>query len=125
MKPTVTIADDGNSWKIIEKEFKSRFPIRNAAFVDPVKGNQLTTVPSLDVDFKRFDPKMFPSFTPGAVQTNIFFLHIYIISVDDFEMFKNETRSKLKDWWNSVGAKKNQVQSIDLGLDCPLFAKRF
>ena len=109
MKPTVSVADDNNSWKLVENQLRSRFPLRNVTFVDPIKGNQLTLIPKLDLEFKKFDSKMFPSFTPGAVQTNVYFLHIYIILADDFEIFKNETRSRLKDWWNSVGTKKNQV----------------
>ena len=109
MKPTVTYQDDGNSWKLIENELKTRFPLKNVAFVDPLRGNQVVQVPRLDVEFLRFDLKIFPTFTPGAVQANKFFLHLYIISQDDLEMFKNETRGKLKDWWASVGTKKNQV----------------
>jgi trafficking protein particle complex subunit 10 len=50
---------------------------------------------------------MFPKFAPGAVQYNVIFLHIFVVSVEDLESYRSTTRKMMQDWMNVVANKKN------------------
>lgn len=73
--------EDGNVWPTFASELSSRIPMKNVDFLNPLL-NETHTIPSLDLEFRNFTPDMFPKFTPGAVQHNLYFVHIFIVSTD-------------------------------------------
>jgi trafficking protein particle complex subunit 10 len=104
-KPILTYTEEGSLWEGIKDEFLHRFPIRNLNLV--LRGEQ-QTIPSLDLEFRKYQPDMFPKFVPGALQYNSFFVHIFLLASEDVEAYKSSAKKMMQDWWNVVATKKNQ-----------------
>jgi hypothetical protein len=123
-RPIVTVAQDGNHWNTIQSEITSNFPLVNVNFTNPTRGSDSRCITSLDFEFKQYHPDMFPKFVPGALQYNSYFVHLFLLSSDDVDLYKNSTKKLMQEWWNVVANKKNQVDCINSGLDYSLYIGR-
>lgn len=85
--------------------------MKNVEFRNPLR-TESHTLPLLQVDLKKYSPEMFPKFAPGAVQYNVIFLHIFVVSVEDLDSYRNTTRKLIQDWMNVVANKKNNEWMI-------------
>ncbi|KAI8911655.1 hypothetical protein EDD86DRAFT_264201 [Gorgonomyces haynaldii] len=94
---------------MIEQEFIKRLPLRNLQWQSK---NTTKIIANLDLDIKRFQPDIFPKFTPGAVVTNVFFVHLFFVGCEDVDQYRSSVRKQLQDWLNAVCSKKNQEWMI-------------
>ncbi|KAJ3321704.1 Kinesin-like protein kif3b [Boothiomyces sp. JEL0866] len=101
-------AEDGNNFAQFSTEFNSKLPFKNVLF-NSAKGQKQVT---LDLELKKFTVDMFPKFVPGALEYNCIFYHLFIVSVEDLELYKNTTRKQIQEWVNIVANKKNQDWAI-------------
>ncbi|KAJ3273827.1 Kinesin-like protein kif3b [Terramyces sp. JEL0728] len=101
-------AEDGTNFSQFAAEFNSKLPFKNVLF-NSAKGQKQVT---LDLELKKFTVDMFPKFVPGALEYNCIFFHLFIVSVEDLELYKNTTRKQIQEWVNIVANKKNQDWAI-------------
>lgn len=80
-KLLVTYLDTPGTWKTIAPVLRTRLPLRGVEWTNPIKsqaGNRL--IPSLELDFVRFTPEVFPKNVPGLNIHQGPFLHIYFVA---------------------------------------------
>jgi hypothetical protein len=89
-------------------ELQQRLPLKNITFTNPLRP-ETHTIPVLELETRKYSQDMFPKFIPGAVQHNTFFVHVFIVSTDDVDYYRNTSRKCINEWLNVVGNKKGQV----------------
>ncbi|KAJ3176861.1 hypothetical protein HDU87_004793 [Geranomyces variabilis] len=106
--------EEGGVGNQFAEELESRLPLRNIAWHNPlgaIRGSTNSTariIGTLDVELKRYSPEMFPRAMPGTLYHSPYFLHLYLVTTDDSEVYKATTRKQIQEWLNVVANKKNQ-----------------
>ncbi|TPX68860.1 hypothetical protein SpCBS45565_g02844 [Spizellomyces sp. 'palustris'] len=108
-----TDAEDNGAGASIAEEIASRLPLRNLAWQNPLRISRGNTsaprvISVLQADLKRYSPDMFPRAMPGTLYHSSYFLHLYLVTTDDNELYKTVIRKQIQDWLNVVANKKNQ-----------------
>lgn len=80
-KPIITYAHEGNNNLLnsFTQELNARLPLVNIDFTNPLR-TESHSISRLELDVKAYSADIFPSFIPGAIQRNLYFLHIFIVS---------------------------------------------
>ncbi|KAJ3305631.1 hypothetical protein HDV03_001276 [Kappamyces sp. JEL0829] len=108
VRPLTLDAEDGNIWATyFQPELQARLPLKNLDFKNPLQ-NESHVISTVELEIRKYSVEMFPKFTPGAVQHNLYFVHMFIVSTDDVEVYRSTTRKLIQEWLNVVGNKKNQ-----------------
>ncbi|KAJ3010784.1 hypothetical protein HKX48_007205 [Thoreauomyces humboldtii] len=105
--------DSEEAGSAFAEELESRLPLRNVSWQNPLgfsKGSSSSArvIDTLDVDLKKYVPEMFPRVMPGTLYHSPYFLHLYLVSTDDTELYKGVVRKQIQEWLNVVANKKNQ-----------------
>ncbi|KAJ3163448.1 hypothetical protein HDU86_000027 [Geranomyces michiganensis] len=106
--------EEGGAGNLFAEELESRLPLKNIAWHNPlgaIRGSTNSTariISTLDVELKRYSPEMFPRAMPGTLYHSPYFLHLYLVTTDDSEVYKASTRKQIQEWLNVVANKKNQ-----------------
>ncbi|KAJ3151464.1 hypothetical protein HDU89_001906 [Geranomyces variabilis] len=106
--------EEGGVGNQFAEDLESRLPLRNIAWHNPlgaIRGSTNSTariISTLDVELKRYSPEMFPRAMPGTLYHSPYFLHLYLVTTDDSEVYKASTRKQIQEWLNVVANKKNQ-----------------
>eukprot|EP00842_Homolaphlyctis_polyrhiza_P006352 jgi/Hompol1/6718/HPOL_002317-RA len=134
----MTYAEDTQIWNAIASDFKSRLPLRQLAWSQPLAATRAgasvagsantntntstnsnsstsastntasTSINSLGLDIKPFSASLLPKYTPGSLQLNSVFMHVFFVGCEDVEYYKNNVKKLIQDWLNSVMNKKSQ-----------------
>ena len=72
-------------------------------------------IPSVEIDFVRFSPKMFPAIGMGGFVQNTFFCHLFITSCDDVDEYKNIIKRQIQDWIATIPKNFQEWYVIHVG----------
>ncbi|KAI9486248.1 MAG: trafficking protein particle complex subunit 10 [Benjaminiella poitrasii] len=103
-KLTVTYCDEYEVWPLIADDLSSRLPLRHLKW-QPSSQRAECIIPLLEVDLKRFTVDPTP---PSLAATQTVYLNLYFVACDDNEVYKTKVRKNIRQWVETMQAKKNQ-----------------
>ncbi|CEP10929.1 hypothetical protein [Parasitella parasitica] len=103
-KLTVTYCDEYDVWPLIADDLSARLPLRNLKW-QPSSQRAECLIPILEVDLKRFTV----DYTPQPLSTTqTTYLNLYFVSCEDTELYKTNIKRNIRNWVETIQAKKNQ-----------------